>query len=86
MKHVPVAAFKDRVSEYVAEAERGEEVIITRHGKPAARLIAALGDEDRKAVAKEAFARLRELRESFRAAGVTATTDEIISWKNEGRR
>ena len=38
-KHVPVAAFKDRVSEYVAEAEAGGEIIITRHGKAAAKLV-----------------------------------------------
>lgn len=30
---------KTRLSEYVARAERGEEVIITRHNKPVARLV-----------------------------------------------
>lgn len=31
---------KTRLSEYVARAERGEEVIITRHNKPVAKLVA----------------------------------------------
>ena len=30
---------KTRLSEYVARAERGEEVIITRHNKPVARIV-----------------------------------------------
>lgn len=30
---------KTRLSEYVARAERGEEVIITRHNKPVAKIV-----------------------------------------------
>lgn len=30
---------KTRLSEYVARAEKGEEVIITRHNKPVARIV-----------------------------------------------
>jgi prevent-host-death family protein len=35
---------KTRLSELVAAAERGEEVLIARNGKPAARLV-AVGEE-----------------------------------------
>jgi prevent-host-death family protein len=86
MKHVPVAPFKDRVSEYIAETERGEEVIITRHGKPAVKMTAIDQDADRRERSKAAFARMAELREELRAQGVHVSVDEIIAWKNEGQR
>jgi len=85
MRHVPLAAFKDRASEYISAAERGEEIIITRHGKPAARLTTAVDREDRQRRAREALARLMEHRERMRAEGRTATIEELIAWKNEGR-
>jgi prevent-host-death family protein len=85
-KHVPVAAFKDRVSEYVAEAEAGGEVIITRHGKPAAKLISVVDADARKAKARAAIEALMRHREQMRAEGKTATIEELIAWKNEGRK
>jgi prevent-host-death family protein len=86
MKHVPVAPFKDRVSEYIAETERGEEVIITRHGKPAVKMTAIDQDADRRERSKAGFARMAELREELRAQGVRVSVDEIFAWKNEGQR
>ena len=35
---------KTRLSEYVARAERGEEVIITRHNKPVARIVPMMAE------------------------------------------
>jgi prevent-host-death family protein len=86
MRHVPIAAFKDRASEYVAAAEAGEEIVITRHGKPAAKLSAVENNPDQATRAREALARLAEHRATMRARGVTVTMDELIAWKNEGRR
>ena len=84
MRHVPVSKFKDNASDYIAAAERGEEIIITRHGQPAARLTAANPDFD---IAKRlaAMDALAELRAELRAEGKTATIEEMIAWKNEGR-
>lgn len=86
-RHVPISEFKDRASELVAAAERGEEIIVTRHGKPAARLTAptAVSEEQRRR-AREALARMAEIRTELRAKGMTATIEEMIAWKNEGRR
>lgn len=66
---VPVYEAKTRLSELLSRAERGEEVTITRHGVPAARLVAAsavpdalaAGVPQRDAVAA-AFAALATLR------------------------
>lgn len=87
MRSIPVGEFKDNASTFIAAAEAGEEIIITRHGKPAARLMAA-GDPAaaRRAQAEKAFAELARIRERMRAEGRTATIEEMIAWKNEGRR
>jgi prevent-host-death family protein len=84
MRHVPVSKFKDNASDYIAAAERGEEIVITRHGQPAARLIAANQSFD-MAKRREAMNGLAKLRDELRAEGKTATIDEMIAWKNEGR-
>jgi prevent-host-death family protein len=38
---IAIAIAKGKLTQLVAAAERGERVIITRHGKPVARLVAA---------------------------------------------
>jgi prevent-host-death family protein len=86
MRHVPIAEFKDHLSELVAAAEAGEEVIITRHGKAAVRLVPMRDEQALRMKRQEAWDRLAHLREQMRAAGQTATLEEIIDWKNEGRR
>lgn len=86
MRHIPIAAFKDRVSEFVAAAEAGEEVIITRHGKIAARLMPPDNLGERQAIARDSMLKLKIMRDRMRAEGRTATIDEMIEWKNEGRK
>lgn len=86
-RHVPISEFKDHASELVAAAESGEEIVITRHGKPAAKLIAApVADAERRRRVEAAFERLEQIRARMRAEGRTVTMEEIIAWKNEGRR
>jgi prevent-host-death family protein len=84
MRHVPIAEFKDHLSELVAAAAGGEEIVITRHGKIAARLVPPDSAERRKRV-EAAIERIREHQKRMRAEGRTATIEEIIAWKNEGR-
>lgn len=87
MRHVPIAAFKDKVSEYIAAVEAGEELIITRHGKAAARLLPTEESrEDRRLRTLKAIDGLKAMRDQMRAEGRTATLDEMIAWKNEGRK
>ena len=45
MKAVALAKVKDDLSRYLRQAER-EEIVITRHGQPAAVLIGFHGEED----------------------------------------
>lgn len=83
-RHIPISEFKDRASEFVAAAEAGEDIILTRHGKPTARLT-AIDDASQSTRARAAMARLLVRREHLRKQGCTATTEEWIAWKNEGR-
>ena len=56
---VPVRELKDHLSEYLRRAQRGEELVITSHGRPVGRLLGPrpAGQEPEA----EAVARLREL-------------------------
>ena len=51
---------KNKLSELLDRAERGEEVVITRRGKPVAKLVPIANSRDR-AKAREAGRRIREL-------------------------
>jgi antitoxin (DNA-binding transcriptional repressor) of toxin-antitoxin stability system len=88
-RHVPISEFKDHASELVSAAENGEEIVITRHGKPTVRL-EVIGTDDgraeRRRRARAAMEHLLAHRQEMRAQGQTATIDELIAWKNEGRR
>ncbi|MBD5800687.1 hypothetical protein AZOA_00870 [Azoarcus sp. Aa7] len=70
MKTVPVYEAKTKLSELLVAVEHGEQVTITRRGRPIARIIAATetpesGQTQRQRVLGT-FARLRELRKGIR--------------------
>lgn len=76
-----VGAFeaKTHLSSLLERVARGEEVLITRHGKPIARLVPAAG-VDKEKVAK-AIAEIKEMAKGHTLGG--------LSWKelrDEGRR
>ena len=78
---VTVGAFaaKAQFSALLERVTRGEEVTITKHGRPVARLVPAVA-YDRERVA-EAIRRIKELRQGTTLGG--------LSWRelrDEGRR
>ena len=77
---VNIGEAKTRLSELIARVEAGEEVVIARGNEPAARL-APLDDVAQR---QRVIAEILALRDSARVKPVT--TEEIIAWKNEGRR
>jgi prevent-host-death family protein len=83
---ITVGAFeaKNRLSELLDRAERGEEVLITRHGRAVARLTSAEAQGRERASA--ALGRLRAFRRKLLAEGVAFSTEEILSARDEGRR
>jgi len=70
MKRVPLSEVKDDLSRYLREAEN-QEVVITRHGKPAGVLIGFATEDDwfdyRLESDPRFLARVQRARESLRA-------------------
>jgi prevent-host-death family protein len=75
---------KTRLSELLDRVERGEQIVITRHGKPVARLVPE-GRRD-AAEALAAIDRITARRKAMAAQGVRITQAEIRAWRDEGRR
>lgn len=77
---------KTRLSELVARAESGDEVVITRHNRPVAKLVPIAPTPPFDAARRDAaIARIEALREELRARHGSLTTAEIVSWVREGR-
>jgi prevent-host-death family protein len=83
---ITVGAFeaKTKLSELLDRVERGEEIVITRHGKSVARLV---GETDaRQRDAARVMGAIEAVRDRLRSAGVHFTVADIISARDEGRR
>ncbi len=80
MSVITVGAFeaKTKLSELLRRVEQGDEVIITRHGKPVARLLPHHQKRYSPKEAEAALKRLRELRKGVRLRG--------IGWRELRRR
>jgi antitoxin (DNA-binding transcriptional repressor) of toxin-antitoxin stability system len=77
---------KTRLAELLDRVERGEEIIITRHGRPVARLTRTGPGHD-VAAARAAAAALAGLRAQIAGDGAGGfTLDEIRALRDEGRR
>ena len=85
MRNVALSEAKDRLSEFVTAAQAGDEIVIMRHGKAAAKVVAVTDQDLIEARARGAWDRLKAMRDVMRAEGRTATMAEMIAWKNEGR-
>jgi prevent-host-death family protein len=80
MKQIQASNAKARLAELLDEVERGETIVITRHGKPIADLKPHA--DSRREDALRAMAEIKELRKSTGRA----TVEEILAWRDEGRK
>lgn len=76
MKKVQVNEVREHLAKYLAEAEMGEEIVITKHNRPVARLMPVR----RK---KSNFPDLREHRSKLIVRGKPVSRDIIDSRKDE---
>lgn len=77
---------KARFSELVERAERGEEIVVTRHGRPVARVAPLAKAQRTPEETADMITRAQALRERIRAGGGATAQTEIQSWKEAGRR
>jgi len=84
MKHVGIFEAKTNLSRLIEQVEKGQEVTITRHGKPVVKLVRAAVEHTPEQIErrKQAIARLNEIASRLK---INATDEEIKSWINEGR-
>jgi prevent-host-death family protein len=90
---ITVGAFeaKTKFSELLDRVERGEEVVVTRHGKRVARFMRIDDDVERAGRMQQsagALARLRALGAEIGSHNEERpiTIDEVLEWRDEGRR
>jgi prevent-host-death family protein len=75
---------KTRLSELLDRVEKGEQIVITRHGRPVARLVPEGGHDVGDALA--ALNRITARRSAMATRGVRVTQADIRSMREEGRR
>ena len=80
MPAVKIAEMKAHLSELVAKAEAGEEIIIHRGNLPVARLVPLAGHVARQS----AFDDMIAARDNGRIKHVSI--DELTAWKHEGHK
>ena len=80
MREIQASEAKTHLPQLLDEIERGESIIITRHGRPIARLIPE--DVIRRDGQAEAVERLKALR----ATMPRVPLDELMAMRHEGHR
>lgn len=83
MREIAASEAKTHFLRLLDEVEAGESFVITRHGKPIARLES---ERRRQMSAAEAAEQIRELGRQVRDRRGPATIEEILSARDEGRR
>jgi prevent-host-death family protein len=80
MRQIQASEAKTKFLQLLDDVERGDTLIITRHGKPIARL--SPETERRQAEIREAIEGIRALRPKFGRI----TVKEILSARDKGRK
>jgi len=82
MQEIGAFEAKNTLGSLLDRVERGEEIVITRHGKPVARLVASTAGVDR-AKAKAAAERIRARAERLSSGGFDWS--KLKADRDEGR-
>ena len=80
MREIQASEAKAHLPQLLDDVERGETLIITRHGRPIARLVPER--DRRQEEVDQAIAGISGRRRS----AVSVTTEDILSARDEGRR
>lgn len=80
MREVQASEAKTHLPRLLDEVERGETLIITRHGQPIARLVPE--ENQRRSEIAKVIAEMK----AYRRTAPPITVEEILSARDEGRK
>ena len=80
MREIQASEAKTHLPQLLNDVQRGETIVITRHGRPVARLVP--DEEVRRAERAEAIAKIKALRKGMGKISV----EELFAMRDEGRR
>ncbi|MCC6205100.1 MAG: type II toxin-antitoxin system Phd/YefM family antitoxin [Hyphomicrobiales bacterium] len=80
MRTIQATELKAKLSAILGDVERGETIIVERHGKPVGKIVPF--DDDRKR-REDAVQAIRDYKKSGIRTGITV--EEILSARDEGR-
>ena len=80
MREIQSSEAKTHLAQILDEVERGASVIITRHGRPIARIIP---EQQQR---RESIDQARSAIEAIRRANGAMSIDDILSSRHEGHR
>ena len=80
MREVQASEAKTHLPQLLTEVERGESIIITRHGRAIARIVPEASERN------VAVQRVKEELDRFRRTMPKISVEEIISAKHEGHK
>lgn len=80
MRKIKLSEAKARLSELVDDVERGETLVLTRHGRDVARIVPAVAQ--RAEAVRQAKDRIEKLRKRMKGL----TLDDILTGRHEGHK
>ena len=80
MREIQASDAKAHLSRLLDEVERGETIVITRRGRPIARIIPESGRSQHEI--RDAIENIKELRKHTGKVSV----EEILAWRHEGHK
>lgn len=84
MKQVGIFEAKTHLSSLLDEVEKGAEVMITRHGRPVAKLVQAHAELSPEEIERRRQA-IARLRANARRINLDVSHEEIKAWIEDGR-
>jgi prevent-host-death family protein len=80
---ISVTDAKAQLTELLRRAEAGDEIVLTRHGQPAARLVPIMGARDRKS-RRAVLEAVREAAKVKAAAGASGARSQDFLYGADG--
>ena len=82
MREVTVSEAEDDFGSLLRQVEKGETVVVSRDGRPIAQISPAAATRRDPAKIKSALEELERIRARTKPVSV----EEVIAWRNEGRK